>query len=397
MPYSSNEPSPATRTGGRLKLVGVGVAAVAILAVAGGLISRSMADQKLRNWTTEQATPTVALAAVKAAASDGKLVLPAQIEAFNNATINARASGYLRRWNVDIGARVKAGQLLAEIDTPEIDQQLLQARANLASAEANLKLAQSTNARWDKLLAQQAVSKQDADEKAGDLSAKSALANAAKANVDQLVATKAFARIVAPFDGVVTARTAQIGQLVSNTGTTSPLFTIADDTRLRVYVRVPQTYLGQIGPGATAQLVLPEYPGRTFSAKLVGSAEAVSSQTGTLLAQLELDNPDHAVKPGEYAQATFQVGSADGAVQVPSSALMFRQDGMMVAVVWPDNRVHLQKVVIGRDLGASVELASGLNKADRIIDNPADTLNDGDVVRIAQPAPVNSAAPPATH
>jgi RND family efflux transporter MFP subunit len=373
----------------RLKLIGLIALGVALVLVAAGLISRATATARLKTWTAEQATPTVALAQVTGAAN-GVLTLPGQVEAYNTAAVNARVTGYLKTWSVDIGDRVKAGQLLAVLDAPELHQQLDQAKADLITAQANAKLAASTNQRWQQLLKDEAASKQDADEKAGDYDAKAALVTSAQANVGRLSETFGFTRITAPFDGVVTARNAQLGQLVNTGGAGAPLFTVADDRKLRIYIQAPQAYIAQIHVGEVVQLSVPEYPGRTFDAVLVRTAEAIDRVSGTLNAELQIDNNDHVLKPGEYATARFAIAAASQSVTIPSSAILFRDAGPAVGVVGPDNRVRLRKITIARDLGTTIEIGSGLAMSDRVVDNPADTLTDGQQVRIAAPPAAGS-------
>jgi RND family efflux transporter MFP subunit len=376
----------------RLKLTGVAAAAIAGAVAVVGVASRVYADKGLQTWTHEQTIPTVSL--VQAADGGSRdLVLPGDVQAFNNAPIHARVGGYLKRWYVDIGTHVKAGQLLAEIDTPDLDQQVMQARADLATAQANQRLSDTTAKRWAGLLAQDAVSRQDADTKEGDLAAKSSAVNASKANLDRLLALESFKRITAPFDGVVTTRTTDIGALITTGSAADPaLFTVADQHRLRVYVRVPQIYSALIRPGVTAKLSVPEYPGQVFKASVVNDAQAVNAQSGTVLVQLQLDNTDGRLKPGEYAQATFSMDSAATTTRIPASALQFRHDGPVVAVVGPDSHVKLRKVTISRDLGSSVEIGSGLGQGDRIVDNPPESLADGDLVRVTAPAAGKGAA-----
>jgi RND family efflux transporter MFP subunit len=287
-------------------------------------------------------------------------------------------------WYKDIGAHVKAGEQLAVIDTPDLDQQLAQAKADLATAVANQHLSSTTAQRWAGLVAQDAVSQQDADNKNGDLAAKTALVASARANLDRLQALEGFKRIIAPFDGVVTTRSTDIGALISVGGPTDvPLFTVADERRLRIYVRVPQSYTGAIKPGTAATFTVPEYPGRSFTATLATTADAITPQNGTLLVQLQIDNADKVLKAGEYAQVRFALPASDGALQAPASALMFRDSGMAVAVVGPDGRVAIKPIQIGQDMGPTVEIAGGLTAADRVIDNPPDSLRAGDRVRIA--------------
>lgn len=362
-------------------LVGVGAAT---LIVAVGAFSRVTASQNLKTWTAQAAIPTVDVIRPATDSAVENLVLPGQVQANYNAVIHARVSGYLKKWYVDIGARVKSGQVLAEIDTPELDQQLAQAKADLATAEANQKLAALTANRWTNLLKQDAVSHQETDEKTGDLQAKTALVQAAKAKVDQLQAMESFKRIVAPFDGVVTARNTDIGALITVGQANDPgLFTVADIHKLRIYVNVPQNDSSAISPGSMAAFTVPEYPNRTFQAKLISTADAVGAQSGAVLVELQMDNADDVLKPGDYAQVQFPVPPAAGVVQVPASAVMFRHKGMAVAVVGADSHVAIKYVTVQRDLGTTVELAGGLAPTDHIVDNPPDSISQGQLVRVS--------------
>ncbi len=364
--------------------MGIIAGCLALAIVAIGLISRVHADQRVKTWTNAQAIPVVNVINLNGAAGAQALILPGDVQAFNSAPIYARVPGYLKRWYADIGAPVKASQTLAEIDTPDLDQQLIQAKADLGTAMANEHLSQTTAIRWRGLLAQDAVSQQDTDTKNGDLAAKAALTVAARANVGRLEALESFKRIVAPFDGVVTTRQTDIGDLISAGAPTSvPLFTVADVSRLRIYVRVPQSYSADIKPGMTASFTVPEYAGRSFVAKLAASADAITPLSGAMLIQLQIDNRDRALKPGDYAQVRFDLPVKSGAIQIPAGALLFRDSGMSAAVIGPDGRVAIRPVSIGRDLGATVEIASGLTSGDRLIDNPPDSIRAGDQVRIA--------------
>jgi multidrug efflux system membrane fusion protein len=368
----------------RLKTAGVIAACIAVGVVALGVIDRVYANQRLTSWTSARSIPTVNLVSLNGGVGPQALVLPGDVQAFYNAPIHARVSGYLKRWYVDIGGPVKAGQTLAEIDTPDLDQQLAQAKADLGTAVANQHLSQTTADRWAGLLTQDAVSQQDDDTKKGDLAAKSALVAAARANVARLEALESFKRITAPFDGVVTTRATDIGALISVGGPTdTPLFTVADERKLRIYVRVPQSYSADIKPGMSASFTVPEFPGRTFTANLATTADAITPQNGTLLIQLQIDNAGHVLKSGDYAQVHFALPADGGAIQVPASALMFRDSGMAVAVAEPSGQVAIKTVTIGRDRGAIVEIAAGLTSTDRVIDNPPDSLRPGDRVHIA--------------
>jgi RND family efflux transporter MFP subunit len=377
---------------GRLRLAAMVGAGVAALIVVAGVATRVSADHGLRTWTRDQAIPTVKLATVDEGGVKA-MVLPGDVQAFNNAAIHARTSGYLKRWYADIGTRVKAGQVLADIDTPDLDQQVMQARADLATAQANQRLADTTAKRWAGLLAQDAVSHQEADEKAGDLAAKSSAVNGAKANLDRLLALESFKRVVAPFDGVVTSRTTDIGALItSGSPSDQALFTLADERRLRVYVRVPQAYSALVRPGQTASLSVPEFPGETFQATVARDAQAVAGSSGTVLVELQLDNAQGRLKPGEYAQVSFALTSAAATTRVPATALQFRHEGPTVATVGPDGHIRLRLVTVSRDLGSSVEIGSGLQPGDRIVDNPPEALAEGDLVRVAGAAAPRSPA-----
>jgi RND family efflux transporter MFP subunit len=373
----------------RLMVAGAVAAGLAVVIVVAGVLGRAHDAHKVEAWTTSVAIPAVTVVSPSPDTGAGKLTLPGTLQAYFNAPIYSRVSGYVRAWYVDIGAQVKAGQLLATIDTPELDQQLIQARADLASAQADMNLAQTTAQRWARLLTQDAVSKQEADEKAGDFAVKTARVNAAKANVERLLALKSFSRITAPFAGVVTARRTDIGALVNaGAGATpnSELFDVAKVDELRLYVRVPQNELAHIQPGLNASLTVPEYPGRSFQAKLATTSRAVSDNSGTLLAELSVDNSDRLLTAGEYAQVSFDLpgsgATGGGAMQLPSSAFLFRSHGMEVATVGPDNRVRLKPVRVGRNLGGAMEVKGGVAAGDRVIDNPPDSIADGELVRV---------------
>lgn len=374
------------------------VATIAALAAAGivtaGIAGRAHAKQEMTRWSAEQAVPTVVAYTPSTGGDGAALVLPGHLSAFESAPIHAQVSGYLHAWYTDIGAHVKSGQLLGLIDTPELDQQLQQARADLQSSLANEKLAASTAARWTRMLAQDSVSQQETDEKTSDLAAKQAIVAANEANVRRLDALEAFKRIVAPFDGVVTARKTDIGQLISAGGGTGPeLFAVSDVHRMRVYVSVPQNEAAAIRPGMSATLTVPEHPGETFHATLADTDDSIADSTGTLLVQLMVDNRDGKLIPGEYTEVHFAL-PADGshALTIPASSLIFRQAGLQVAVVGKDDRAVLKPVTIATDLGTHVQIATGLAPDDRVIDNPPDSLAAGDRVRLATPAGTVAAA-----
>ena len=302
---------------------------------------------------------------------------------YYDAPIYARVSGYLKKWYVDIGSPVKAGDVLAEIETPEIDQQLEQARADLATAVAKEKLAKLTAKRWDDMLKSESVSRQEADEKNGDYEAKAAATVAAKANVDRLQAMASFKRIVAPFDGVVTARRTDIGQLI-NAGSSSgaELFRVADTRKLRVYVHVPQTYSDEVTKGMTAQLQFPEKPGKSFPATVASTSDAINESSRTMLVQLEADNSQGKLVSGSYADVHFDLPAPANVVQLPVTALLFREHGLKVATLGANNQVVLKNIQLGRDFGTRVEVISGLDPNDRIIDSPPDWIAQGDAVHV---------------
>lgn len=353
--------------------------------IANGVLVRQNASSEIQTWSAEQAIPVVTVVHPAASSGDNALTLPGNLQAYYAAPIYARVPGYVKAWTKDIGAHVHQGELLAEIDTPEVDQQIAQARADLANAEAAHKQSASTAGRWANLLKIGAVSQQDAEEKASDLEVKNALVNSAQANLDRLLTMKTFARIVAPFDGVVTERTVDIGTLVNaGAGSSgSSLFTISDTHKMRVYVRVPQNYSAQIHEHMKALLSLPEYPGETFPAELVSTSNAISNQSNTLLVQLEAENLKDRLKAGEYAQVVLQLPAGGQNLRIPVGALLFRSDGLHVATVGQDNHVVMKTIKIAADFGTTVEVSSGLTASDNVIDNPPDSLQSGDVVRIA--------------
>lgn len=388
MPIDQPASRPSRRT---LMTAGVVAVVIALLVVVIGIASRVAQAHQTKTWTNTQAIPVVSLVSAEPETAPQDLVLPGTLNAFYNAPIYARVPGYLKAWYHDIGARVKGGELLATIDTPDLDQQLIQAKADLATAQANMNLAQITARRWTNLLKQDAVSAQETDEKNGDFAAKTAEVNAAKANVGRLLALKAFSRIVAPFDGVVTARKTDVGFLINAGAAATPsseLFDVAKVNQLRLYVSVPQVDSARIKPGVKATLTVPEFPGRTFPAQLTTTANAISDHTGTVLVELMVNNAAGVLTAGDYAQVTFQmpgdVTSGGHTVRLPSSVLIFRNKSPEVAVLGPGDRVILKPVVVGQDLGSSIEIASGLSPSDRVINSPPDSIVNGELVRLAQ-------------
>jgi RND family efflux transporter MFP subunit len=370
------------------------VAIVAILiaggVVAGGLVTRHNQGEQLKESAAERAVPTVTLVSMKDVPA-GDLELPARIEAWARAPIYARVSGYLSRWNVDIGTPVKAGQVLAQIDTPDLDQDLAQAQAQLAVARTGLTLAESTAGRWRSLVSQNAVSKQEADEKQNDFVSRQASVQALQASVSREQALKKYTTLVAPFDGVVTARNIDVGALVSVGGAAgSELFVVSDIRKLRVYVQVPQRQVALIKPGSKAELTVPERPGSSYTATVESAAQAIAAGSGTMLVQLVVDNKGGELLPGAYANLRFDLPLDADTVTVPPGALMMGKDGVRVATLDAANKVRIKKVSIGRDLGTAVQLAGGVGRADRIIESPPDGIAEGDVVRVAQAAPVKA-------
>jgi len=362
------------------------LATILVAIAAWGIFSRLNADAVLHRRTGEAAKPLVQSVSATANAGNEDLVLPGTVQPLIEAPIYARTSGYVKAWHTDIGTPVKKGQLLAELETPEVDQQLRQAEADFATAQANEALAQSTALRWKALLATDSVSRQDNDEKQADAAAKHAALAAANANLQRLRELEGFKRVVAPFDGVVTARQTDIGALInSGAGNGSSLFRVADTSRLRIYVQVPEGQAPLIHPGAKVKLEVAVHPGRSFAAEVVRTADALDSASRSLLVEIQADNSKHEILPGGYASVHFDLPLAAGKPRVPVSALIFRSAGLQLAVLDGD-KVHLVPVTLGRDFGSQVEVASGLKEGDKIINSPPDSLMDGDQVRIATPA-----------
>jgi RND family efflux transporter MFP subunit len=357
--------------------------------VVSGILPRIHARANLDKETAEMAIPTVSVVHPKRGAPTQELVLPANVQAYIDAPIYARTNGYLKHWSADIGAHVKAGQLLADIETPEVDQQLRQSRADLATAEANLNLSKITATRYADLLKTDSVSKQDADNAAGDYEAKQATVQSAQANVRRLEELQAFEKIYAPFDGVITARNTDIGALIdsgSSGGARTELFHIAQPDKLRVYVSVPEAYSQAAKLGLTADLVLSEFPGRRFPGTLVRTAEAIDQTTRTLLVEIRVNNPTGTLLSGAYAEVHLKLPTATSAFILPVNALLFRSEGLRVAAVTDGRHAELKPVTLGHDFGSEVEVVAGLAGDESIIVNPPDSIVSGEEVRIAQPA-----------
>jgi len=367
-----------------LYLAGATAVAIAAIVVVMGLTTRKMADAKLSEWTEDQAIPVVSVGLPDTRGKKTTLDLPGRLEAYTQAQLFARVSGYLKDWKADIGTPVKAGDLLAEIDAPDLDQQIMQAKADVASAQANAKLALATLQRGQQLITSGAVSKQDLDQRAADAANKEGLANSAQANLDRLLVLEKYKRITAPFAGLVTARNTDVGALI-NAGVSSgaPLFVVSDTSKLRVYVNVPQNYVPSIGLGTKAQIAVPEYPGRKFAATVEASAHAVDVASGTTRMLLVVDNSKGELMTGGFTNVSFELPHPEIAVNVPASALIFNKTGLRVATVNSKNRVVLNPVTISRDLGTEVEIGSGIAADDRVIQSPPDGIAPGDPVRIA--------------
>jgi len=382
----SPQPAPASpvKHGGLVFLVALLIVAGIVI---GGVLPRVKARAALKAATNDLAIPTVSVAHPQLGAPQTEIVLPGNVQAFTDSPIYARTNGYLKKWYVDIGARVKANQLLAEIETPEVDQQLDQARADLNTAEANFALSKITADRYQDLLKTDSVSKQEVDNAYGDFAAKKAMVASAQSNVKRLEELQSFEKIYAPFDGVITARNTDIGHLI-NSGAGAPateLFHIAAIQELRVYVNVPQQYSPSAKPGLTADLTLQELPGRRFRGTLVRTADSIDLATRTLLVEVDVDNRSGELLPGAYAEVHLKVPAGTPALILPVSALIFRSDGLQIGTVENGNRAALKNVVLGHDLGSQVEIVSGLTADDFVITNPPDSLVSGEIVRIATP------------
>jgi membrane fusion protein (multidrug efflux system) len=397
-----SEPAAPRRSRRRLSLVGILAAIVAGALVVTGIGSRDKSDAKLEEWTQAQAVPTVAVATLNSTPGVTSLNLPGRLEANLRAPIYARVSGYVKSWKVDIGASVKAGEILAEVEAPDLDQQLLQAQADLASARASAKLSDVTLSRGRMLLTSNAVSQQDVDQRSADLQNKEAAVHSAEANVERLQVLAGYKKITAPFDGLITERNTDVGALIS-AGSSAGLamFVVSDVHKLRVAINVPQNYAPAIKIGAKASITVPEYPGRAFPATVEASSGAVDVGSGTTHMQLIVDNSGGELMPGAYTSVHADLAGATGSFRIPVSALIFDQNGLRVATVNPDDRILFKTVTIARDLGNEIEIGSGLTADDRVIATPPDGIVNGDQVRIAGPqqkpgAPATASAKPET-
>jgi len=373
------------------------IALVAVFVAVAGILERKRTNAALEKYTNSTFAPAVAVVEPKLESSASEIVLPGNIQAYALAPIYARTTGYVKAWYHDIGSHVRKGDLLALIETPELDQQLAQAKADLASAQSNAELAKVTANRYLGLLKQNAVSEQDTDNAKAQLQARNAEVNSAEANVKRLSELVSFERVVSPFDGVVTARNLDVGQLVSSAGSTStpgtgtvigskPMFEISAVQKLRVYVTVPQVYAPDAKAGVIATLTLPQYPGKPFKGKLVRTSDAVDPATRTLLAEIEVENRSGELLPGSYTQVHLSVSSKAPALVIPVSAAILEPDGLHVAVVDSNQRAHMVRVVPGRDTGATIQILAGLQPGQKIIANPPDSLTDGEQVRVVKAA-----------
>lgn len=373
---------------GKHLAAGIVVSLAVVGALTSGILPRLTARTTLRKETAQMALPTVAVVRPERTAEAEEVVLPANVQAYISAPIYARTNGYLKKWYADIGAHVKEGQLLAEIETPEVDQQLQQARADLGTAQANLHLAEITANRYQDLLKTNSVSQQETDNATGALAANKATVQANQANVNRLQQLQSFEKIYAPFTGVITARKTDIGDLIdagASGGSKTDLFDIAQPDRLRVYVNVPEAYSQAAKPGLTADLTLAEFPGKRFQGKLVRTAEAIDPASRTLLVEIDVVNPTGVLLTGSYAEVHLKLPAGGSSYIVPVNTLLFRKEGLRLAVV-SDGKAVLTPVTPGHDFGDRMEIVGGLKGDESIVVNPPDSIISGQPVRIAQTA-----------
>src|SRR5437660_5862448 len=388
-------PSEDIKAPGRKSLLTAAAAAVLMagIVLSYGFIGRAQSKQEVVDWTNTHATPTVALARLIPGSSHQTLTLPGNIQPFNKAAIFARVNGYVKSWDHDIGSPVKAGQVLATIDAPDLDQQLSQAKATLASVRANLQIASLTANRNNILLQKQIVAQQLADQTNADAQAKEAVVDANEANVRQLEAMQSFKTLAAPFDGVVTSRNVEIGQLITSGGSGQPLFEVSDLHRVRMFVQVPQAFSAGLKPGMKAKFEMPQYPGMQFDATVSHISKSINANSHSMQVELEADNTAGKFFGGSYCNVHFEIPADPNLAAIPSTALVTSNQGTQVATLDSNNKVVLKNVQLGRDLGDSVEVIAGLSPSDRIIDNPPETLVAGDKVRVAAATPPLAGAP----
>jgi RND family efflux transporter MFP subunit len=399
--------NPAPRPN-RSRLIAIVAVLVAVGIAVAGILLRRQQESEVAKWTTELAVPVVATVTPKQGVTGQQVSLPGDIEAWFEAPIYARVSGYLKAWYLDFGAHVEKGQLLAEIDAPDLDAQLAAAKARLASAEAQVgvreaerNFAETTYARWREspkgVVSQQETEAKKAEFGSADARYKAAQAeaNVTRSQVDQLTALEAFKRIVAPFDGIVTSRTTDVGALInagSGASAGPQLFRVADVHEMRVFVQVPQEQSSSMRAGLTAEVTLPQYPDKTFKAVVSTTSEAINKTARTLLVELHADNADNLLQPGTFAQVRFNLADNPTTLRIPTSALIFREDGPQLAILGPGDKVELRSIKLGRNLGTEFEVLAGLAPSDTIINSPPDSLSQGEQVRVAKDAP-----PPPAH
>lgn len=383
---TSPENSPAGQKPSAKRLLTPLIAAGIIAGVlVTGIRSRVKDNANLSAVTDQMAVPSVSVVVPKRTAPAQEIILPGNIQPFISSPIYARTDGYLKKWYFDIGAHVKAGELLAVIQTPEVDQQLAQARATLATAQANLELARITRDRYEALLKKHAVSQQDADNAIGSFNANAAIVEADQANVQRYEALVSFEKVYAPFDGVITARNTDIGDLINSGSNTAPrtdLFHISQTSVLRVYVNVPEEYSQGVKPGQTsASIVLSEFPGRSFPGKLVRTADAINATTRTLLVEIDVNNPSDTLLSGSYAEVHLKIAPSSSSFLVPVNTLIFRSKNLQVGVV-KNGKVTITNVIPGHDLGSEIEIVAGLKADDQVVLNPPDSLVTGQAVQV---------------
>jgi RND family efflux transporter MFP subunit len=399
-PYSPSQESHGGQKKSRLFLILIVLAIILVIYGGVTLVERRSQFKTLASETQTNAIPTVSVIHPTVEESQEDLILPGTMQAYVESPIYARTNGYLRKWYFDIGSKVPKGALLAEIDSPEVDQQLAQAKAELGTAQANTSLAQTTATRYTDLLKSDSVSKQEVDNTSGDLAAKQATQSSSEANVRRLQDLESFKRIYAPFSGVITRRNVDIGNLINagNGGTSQQLFFLAQIDPIRVYVNVPELYAPAMHPGLGAYLVLTQFPGRRFEGKVVRTSNSIDPASRTLLTEVDVPNRSGELLPGGYSEVHLEVKVTGGRLQVPVNALLFRAEGLRAVTVDSDHKTHLRALQIGRDYGTTLEVLQGLDASEWIVVNPADSLDDGQQVNVKElpqnNKPVAAGAPP---
>jgi len=407
-PEPDTRPNKIAPPPGKSRWVAIIAVLVALGIAVSGILWRRQQESEVAKWTAELAVPTVATVSPKQGVSGQQISLPGDIEAWFEAPIYARVSGYLKVWHFDFGAHVEKGQLLAEIDAPDLDAQLAASKAKLNSAEAQVKVreaernfAQTTYARWRDspkgVVSEQETEAKKAEFGSADARYKASIAeaNVNQSEVDRLTALEAFKRIVAPFDGIVTQRNTDIGALINAGSSTSngpQLFRVADVHEMRVFVQVPQEISSNMRAGLTAEMALPQYPDKTFKAVVSTTSEAINKTARTLLVELHAKNTDNLLQPGTFTQVRFNLADTPGTLRIPTSALIFREDGPQLAILAPGDKVQLRSIKLGRNLGTEFEVLAGLSASDTVINSPPDSLSQGEEVRVAKDAP-----PPPAH